>query len=292
MCRTNQPKQHSIGETLPLFGNGGSDASPRDNVATAPEAVLALECAGGRSDRRVTHSQVRKDGDKDRSKNSSTDSHEKTDSSQAAAEGSPYSMIAARRGIKAHKAHNATAVYGGANRPRQELCVELNWRSSGLVEFKPTQAQAKQTQAKRQRNKSVRPRQGDAPGSKSTQPKGGANEQAGLDNRLLKSDYGQSAPALFSEADEHRKRPNTRGFERASQRHLIEDAPTIDRHMQVAWQLSKALKASKSGRWSGKKVARLSPVQKHKVGNAICEHLLASLREQVDAENAAQVRSS
>ena len=57
-----------------------------------------------------------------------------------------------------------------------------------------------------------------------------------------------------------------------------------DRHMQAAWQLSKALKAAKNGHKSGRKIAKLTPGQRHQVGNAICEHLLASLRQQVDAE--------
>jgi len=57
-----------------------------------------------------------------------------------------------------------------------------------------------------------------------------------------------------------------------------------DRHMHVAWHLSNALKAGKAGSRSGGTKARLTATQKRQVGNAICEHLLASLREQVSAE--------
>ena len=59
-----------------------------------------------------------------------------------------------------------------------------------------------------------------------------------------------------------------------------------DRHMHVAWQLSKALKAVKTGRKTGRDMARLTANQRHQVGNAICEHLLASLRQQVHSEQA------
>lgn len=59
-----------------------------------------------------------------------------------------------------------------------------------------------------------------------------------------------------------------------------------DRHMRVAWHLSNALKAGKAGRRSDGSKAKLTATQKRQVGNAICEHLLASLREQVTAENA------
>lgn len=63
--------------------------------------------------------------------------------------------------------------------------------------------------------------------------------------------------------------------------------PDHDRHMHVAWQLSKALKAVKTGRKSGREMAKLTPNQRHQVGNAICEHLLASLRQQVHSESRA-----
>ncbi len=55
-----------------------------------------------------------------------------------------------------------------------------------------------------------------------------------------------------------------------------------DRNMQVAFQLSQTLKGT--GRHS-KVYAKLSDDQRHQVGNAICEHLLASLRQQVAAES-------
>ncbi len=54
--------------------------------------------------------------------------------------------------------------------------------------------------------------------------------------------------------------------------------------MHVAWQLAYALKAGKAGRRPNGKPAKLSAKKKRQVGNAICEHLLASLREQVSAE--------
>ena len=57
-----------------------------------------------------------------------------------------------------------------------------------------------------------------------------------------------------------------------------------DRHMHVAWHLSNALKAGKAGRRPDGSKAKLTASQKRQVGNAICEHLLASLREQVSAE--------
>jgi len=58
-----------------------------------------------------------------------------------------------------------------------------------------------------------------------------------------------------------------------------------DRHMRAAWRLSKELKAAKSGHKAGRKLAKLSPGQRHLVGTAICEHLLASLRQQVESDN-------
>jgi len=58
-----------------------------------------------------------------------------------------------------------------------------------------------------------------------------------------------------------------------------------DRHMHVAWQLSKALKAVKTGRKTGREMAKLTANQRHQVGNAICEHLLASLRQQMHSES-------
>ena len=57
-----------------------------------------------------------------------------------------------------------------------------------------------------------------------------------------------------------------------------------DRHMHVAWHLSNALKAGKAGRRPDGTKSNLTATQKRQVGNAICEHLLASLREQVSAE--------
>ena len=57
-----------------------------------------------------------------------------------------------------------------------------------------------------------------------------------------------------------------------------------DLHMQAAWHLSKALKAGKTTRKAGSRAGKLSSTQRRKVGNAICEHLLASLREQVVSE--------
>ncbi len=65
---------------------------------------------------------------------------------------------------------------------------------------------------------------------------------------------------------------------------VVPTSAQTDRHMQAAWQLAKALKAAKTGKKSGRKIAKLTPGQRHQVGNAICEHLLASLRQQVDAE--------
>jgi hypothetical protein len=58
-----------------------------------------------------------------------------------------------------------------------------------------------------------------------------------------------------------------------------------DCHMHVAWQLSQALKAVKTGRKAGRDMAKLTANQRHQVGNAICEHLLASLRQQVHSES-------
>ena len=55
--------------------------------------------------------------------------------------------------------------------------------------------------------------------------------------------------------------------------------------MHVAWQLSNALEAVKKGRKAGRKLAKLTPAQRHQVGNAICGHLLASLRQQVESED-------
>ncbi len=55
--------------------------------------------------------------------------------------------------------------------------------------------------------------------------------------------------------------------------------------MQVAFQLAHTLKGR--GRHA-KTYAKLSAEQKHQVGNAICEHLLASLRRQVAEETDCQ----
>ena len=69
---------------------------------------------------------------------------------------------------------------------------------------------------------------------------------------------------------------------------LARELASADRHMHVAWQLSKALKAVKTGRKSAQEAglgaAKLNARQRHQVGNAICEHLLASLRQQVVSE--------
>ena len=71
----------------------------------------------------------------------------------------------------------------------------------------------------------------------------------------------------------------------------VPNSGNTDRHMQAAWQLSKALKAAKSGHKSGRKIARMTPNQRHQVGNAICEHLLASLRQQVQQERVQEEQS-
>jgi|GEM_PF-3460629 len=74
---------------------------------------------------------------------------------------------------------------------------------------------------------------------------------------------------------------------------FVQASPSIrqqisgDRHMHVAWHLSNALKAGKVGRRADGSKAKLTATQKRQVGNAICEHLLASLREQMTAENRA-----
>jgi hypothetical protein len=69
---------------------------------------------------------------------------------------------------------------------------------------------------------------------------------------------------------------------------LARELPATDHHMHVAWQLSRALKAAKTGRKSAREFGlganKLNARQRHKVGNAICEHLLASLRQQVVSE--------
>ena len=59
--------------------------------------------------------------------------------------------------------------------------------------------------------------------------------------------------------------------------------------MQAALRLAKALQAAQRGRKSTRdpvmaEIARLSPSQRKRVGTSICEHLLASLREQVRME--------
>jgi hypothetical protein len=64
----------------------------------------------------------------------------------------------------------------------------------------------------------------------------------------------------------------------------IPEAFARDQHMQQAWQLSQALKAAKAGRKTGHDLAKLSRAQRRKVGTSICEHLLASLRAQVQTE--------
>ncbi len=74
-----------------------------------------------------------------------------------------------------------------------------------------------------------------------------------------------------------------------------QESPATDHHMHVAWQLSRALKAAKTGRRSAREFGlgtnKLNAQQRHKVGNAICEHLLASLRQQVVSERAIQESS-
>ena len=85
------------------------------------------------------------------------------------------------------------------------------------------------------------------------------------------------------------KRPHRQVSEAQVKQAQVKQAQVVeDRHMQAAWQLSKALKAAKNGHKAGRRVARLTPGQRHQVGNAICEHLLASLRQQVDAEKRPQ----
>ena len=69
----------------------------------------------------------------------------------------------------------------------------------------------------------------------------------------------------------------------------IADEHIADEHMEVALRLAKALKAAKRGHKSPRdpvtaKIARLTPSQRKRVGTSICEHLLASLRQQVRTE--------
>jgi len=61
-----------------------------------------------------------------------------------------------------------------------------------------------------------------------------------------------------------------------------------DLHMQAARQLAMGLRGVKPGYRRGRRRTGMSLVQRRQVGNAICEHLLASLREQIDAEDAAR----
>ena len=58
-----------------------------------------------------------------------------------------------------------------------------------------------------------------------------------------------------------------------------------DPHMAIAWRLSKAMKGVKSGHREARNLRRMTPRQRHQVGNVICGHLLASLRAQVAAES-------
>ncbi len=55
--------------------------------------------------------------------------------------------------------------------------------------------------------------------------------------------------------------------------------------MAIAWRLSRAMKGVATGHRHARKLRRLTPGQRHRVGNVICGHLLASLRAQVDAES-------
>jgi hypothetical protein len=96
-------------------------------------------------------------------------------------------------------------------------------------------------------------------------------------------DIGETLPLFQSEESRgghHRGRAVVDIAAPARQQTCVEQ----DRHMHVAWQLAYALKAGKAGRRPNGKPAKLSAKKKRQVGNAICEHLLASLREQVSAE--------
>ena len=57
-----------------------------------------------------------------------------------------------------------------------------------------------------------------------------------------------------------------------------------DYHMAIAWRLSQAMKGVTTGHRNARSLRRLTPGQRHQVGNVICGHLLASLRAQVEAE--------
>ncbi len=55
--------------------------------------------------------------------------------------------------------------------------------------------------------------------------------------------------------------------------------------MAIAWRLSQAMKGVATGHHNARNLRRLTPGQRHRVGNVICGHLLASLRAQVEAES-------
>ena len=95
---------------------------------------------------------------------------------------------------------------------------------------------------------------------------------------FAESEFGDPRPQSL-------KKQSAMGCGQAS--HLARQQRGDDRHMHVAWHLSNALKAGKAGRRADGSKAKLTATQKRQVGNAICEHLLASLREQVTAENRA-----
>ena len=98
---------------------------------------------------------------------------------------------------------------------------------------------------------------------------------------------GETLPLFESLQTPRGSVPTPRGI--MSKRNGLEpQASCDDLHMQAAWQLSKALKASRATRQAGRTAAKLSSTQRRKVGNAICEHLLASLREQVVSEQQKQ----
>lgn len=121
------------------------------------------------------------------------------------------------------------------------------------------------------------------PASAPTTPQGDHLRDAGADRTTLGD--------LTSEPDHHsaeRAEPGPRqillnGFEPAPEA-SGSAATGPDYHMAIAWRLSRAMKGVTTGHRSARSLRRLTPGQRHQVGNVICGHLLASLRAQVEAE--------
>ena len=96
---------------------------------------------------------------------------------------------------------------------------------------------------------------------------------------------GFEAPASSLKQASRKQGAQRQAWQMQGRRDKIPIPEPVDYHMAIAWRLSKAMKGVRTGHRDARNLRRMTPGERHRVGNVICEHLRAALRAQVEAES-------